>query len=179
VVLAVREDRLSWTRSACAAQPALDAALRPPVLIQVNALEGSELQRAIEQQVGWGHAVLAPPALAARLLGRRDGGASALIGMVQRAASPSLRENDAVLDSFQKVLENAVTGLMTGYPVGAAMDFFNQYHVELAAELHALRESDDTSPEHARYVALVAAAARDARSFVVIGDPAARIPFLF
>jgi len=115
-------------------------------------------------------------ALAQRLLGQKAGGASALIGMVQRAACFSLPESDQVLRSFQKVLENIITRLMSGYPVGAALDFFNQYYVELAVDLHVLREADDLSPEHTRHVAEIAAAARDARSFVVIGDPAARIP---
>ncbi len=115
-------------------------------------------------------------ALAKRLLGRRDAGASALIGMVQRAASLSLPGNDSVVKSFQKVLESAATRLLRGYPVGAALHFFNQYYVELAADLLELRAADDPSPEHARHLAEIAAAARDARSFVVIGDPAARIP---
>ncbi len=68
LVLALREDYLGWVKKASADVPAILDALRPPALIQVNALEGRDLQGAIEQQAGWGHAVLDPPALGARIV---------------------------------------------------------------------------------------------------------------
>jgi endonuclease G len=67
--------------------------------------------------------------------------------------------------------------LLQGYPVGAAMEFFNQFHAALAVELS--KELEDVKyGKVADNWALSSmwTSNNDARSYLVLGDPAVRLP---
>ena len=125
-------------------------------------------------------AALAPHAFLARLprrmLGHPKGGALALIGHVERAWDYSFRWKEAgpQLQVFQDTLDQ----LMAGYPVGAAMEWFNERHAEfsvvLATESERVKDGilarDDTK------LARIWTANNDARNYTIVGDPAVRLP---
>lgn len=104
-------------------------------------------------------------------------GALAVIGHVERAwgysfISPSGRlENQAFV--------TAMRTLMNGDPVGLATDTsFNMRYAALSSDLSVDLEEMEWNPHHLSDYELVYrwTANNDARSYVVIGDPAARIP---
>ena len=66
--------------------------------------------------------------------------------------------------------------LMEGHPVGSAMEFFDDRYTALAAELTMVLEDIKygTPPDDRELVGLWTAH-NDARSYVIIGDPAVRL----
>jgi len=105
-----------------------------------------------------------------RLLAR---GALAVIGHLERAWSPSFLWNDT---SQIDVFESTLRLLLEGWPVGAAMEYFNQRYAELATLLTtALRRTHTGEPVDAREVSRLWTAHNDARGYVVVGDPAVRV----
>jgi hypothetical protein len=72
---------------------------------------------------------------------------------------------------------------MKGYTVGASIEFFNRYYVQLSAALAAelaelvfFDRSDEEYQAARDHAERNLAAAQDARNYVIIGDPAARLP---
>lgn len=104
-------------------------------------------------------------------------GAIAVIGHVDRAWEPSFVWGDAEeggATSQIQVFASAMQDLMEGVPVGLALSHFGQRYAEIASEL--LCDSQDPSrqlEDHEQ--ASLWTACNDARSYVVVGDPAARL----
>jgi hypothetical protein len=128
---------------------------------------------------------IAPQAFVARLpqrlLGHPRGGALAVIGHVERAwtvsfvsPGPGQQGRIAEFDLFESLFGR----LMKGHTVGSAMELFNQRYTQLsstlAEELQQVvfydRERDD------RELAAMMTQAVDARNYVILGDPAVRLP---
>lgn len=107
-----------------------------------------------------------------RLLAHPRGGALAVVAHVDRAWSCSFRSRvGPEVDTHASVLER----LLDGHPIGSALEPFGARHAELAADLAteldvAARDGLSTS------LASLWTATNDARNFLLLGDPAVRLP---
>lgn len=111
-----------------------------------------------------------------RLLGHPKGGALAVIGHVSRAWTYSFTGfgNEPHLNTFEDVLRR----LLRGETVGRALELFNFRHAEMAAEMLNLQEREELEPEAGTRdaeLAILYCSAKDARNYVVLGDPAVRL----
>ncbi len=109
-----------------------------------------------------------------RLLGHPSGGALAVVGHVDRAWGSSF-----IWEGAQQVatFESAVTKLLQGSRLGFAVEDFNNRYAELSTELttriEAIKFREIVPPEE---LAGLWTANNDARSYVILGDPAVRLP---
>jgi hypothetical protein len=120
---------------------------------------------------------IAPHAFVARLpqrlLAHPKGGAVAVVGHVERAWGYSFwgdREKQQ-LQSF----ESAVQTLLEGEPVGWALEYLNQRYAAVSADLTEALEDNRNGTQNDPELASAWTANNDARSYVVFGDPAARL----
>jgi hypothetical protein len=118
---------------------------------------------------------LAPASFIARLpqslLGHPKGGALAVVGHVDRAWGYSFSWPLAGEDI--EVFVSAFLRLLKGQRLGWAMEFFNQRYAGLAADVlqPLFPEHEDLLHPSALWTALL-----DARNYVILGDPAVRLP---
>ncbi len=112
-----------------------------------------------------------------RLLGHPNGGALAVIGHVERNWSYSFsmpggrgRESRHFADTLVR--------LMMGHTIGSAVQPFNQRYTLLSSQLSEVTLKEVVKDNYTRSFdwSNLAKATTDARNYVVIGDPAVRLP---
>lgn len=110
-----------------------------------------------------------------RLTGKPGGAALAVVGHVERAWTYSF--SWPALGAQTSTFENCLHALMSGVRIGAAMDAFAMKHADLAVSLNGELEDIQYGAAVNDYtLAGLWTAYHDARSYVVIGDPAVRLP---
>jgi hypothetical protein len=101
-------------------------------------------------------------------------GVLAVIAHVERAWFCSIDWPGA--GTHIQAFEDAVDRLLSGHPVGSAMEPFGQRYAELASDLSAsLEEMRMGTPEEALQLAELWINSHDARNYIVLGDPAVRL----
>jgi len=115
-------------------------------------------------------------ALPKRLLAHPRGGALAVVAHVDQAYTHSFVWGERPwLTSYEQALRR----LLSGVPLGLAMETFNRRYAELASDLRDRLEQEKLAPHAVRddlAVAELWVATNDTRGFVILGDPAVRVP---
>lgn len=114
--------------------------------------------------------------LAQRLLAHPRGGCLAVLGHIDRAFTLSFSWSD---ESQTQIFESVLGRLLDGYPIGAATEFINQRHAELAVsttrDYMIWRAQGHLTESGTADLARRLRASHDVRNFVVLGDPAVRL----
>lgn len=107
-----------------------------------------------------------------RLLSHPNGGALAVVGHVDRAWGYSFYW--PLAHEQLQVFADALHRLLKGDPLGWAMEPFNQRYAELASDV--LQQPFWGDEEDLLLPAALQTAMLDARNYVILGDPAVRLP---
>lgn len=109
-----------------------------------------------------------------RMLALPEGGALAVIGHVERAWGYSFSWPG--VGAHTQVFSASLQRLLDGMPVGHALEYFNEKYAELSTVLSTeLEEAKFAAEPDELALASMWTALNDARSYVIIGDPAARL----
>lgn len=111
-----------------------------------------------------------------RLLGHPQGSALAVVGHVDRSWGYSFLWKGAGGQS--QIFEDSLKRLLEGHPLGSALAPFGLRYAELAAELAAELEHLEfgTPAADEELIPRLWTATHDARNYVILGDPAVRLP---
>jgi len=113
-----------------------------------------------------------------RLLSNPRGGALAVLGHIDRAWSYSISYSDAKSNKHLGTFRSTLKRLLEGHPIGSATEYFNQGYAEYSTALTKRIEQRKRGNRSVRDGELVGlwTANNDARNYVILGDPAARLP---
>lgn len=113
-----------------------------------------------------------------RMLGYSKGTALAVIGHVERVWGWSFSYNWQGTGEQLESFESALRALMAGQPVGLALEPFGSRYAELSSELtEENRKIDRGYQPDLADLAAKWTANNDARSYVILGDPAVQLPW--
>ena len=111
-----------------------------------------------------------------RLLTHRQGGALAFVGHVAVVSSFSFAWGKTGSGTGIHTYASVIERLLDGYPVGAALELFNQRYAELATILaETLKNVAQKDVEDSFTLNNLWTATIDARNWIIIGDPAVRL----
>lgn len=115
-----------------------------------------------------------------RMLGHPKGGALAAVGHVERAWGYSfmIEHEEEKKQKQLQVFEDTLKMLMKGHRLGYSFEKFNERYAEIGVSLNRMLDEMEYDESISKVrVATLWTTNHDARNYVVLGDPAVRLPF--